>query len=421
MSSSRESHVVTCFLRNRGDVLLLLRSAQVGSYQGQWGAAAGYAEGDPEGQAYVEVEEETGLGGAVHLVNRGMPFPVEDAALGKRWVVHPFLFDSDRRDVKLDWESDEAAWVRPTEILRRDVVPGLWQSYHAVAPTLAQIRDDRTHGAAYLSLRALEVLRDRAGELAVEGVPSSEAWAELTELAASLRAARRAMAAVVNRVNGVLYACRDAPSAGAVEDQAHEAIRHALEADEQAAQEAARLVAGKRVLTLSRSGTVTKALLQGRPTGVFVMASWPDGEGIGTARALAKGGLEVTLLPDAAVAAVLADDAVDLVLVGADTVLPSGAVANKTGTLAAALAAHHFGIPFYAVAARDKVAAEESWEGEEGPPEAVYDEGPPLAVRNPTFDRTPGSLVTGIVTEAGVEAPDRMQAVADEMRRRAEW
>ena len=80
-----DTPVVTCFLRHRGEVLLLRRSAKVGSYRGRWGAVAGHVEGnDPDGSALREIAEETGLRDGVSLSERGEPFPVEDLELGKR-------------------------------------------------------------------------------------------------------------------------------------------------------------------------------------------------------------------------------------------------------------------------------------------------------------------------------------------------
>ncbi|MDX1746036.1 MAG: NUDIX domain-containing protein, partial [Halobacteriales archaeon] len=58
---TEERHVVTVFLRNAGDVLLLKRSDAVGTYQSRWGAVSGYAEGDPDAAARWEIGEETGL------------------------------------------------------------------------------------------------------------------------------------------------------------------------------------------------------------------------------------------------------------------------------------------------------------------------------------------------------------------------
>jgi 8-oxo-dGTP pyrophosphatase MutT (NUDIX family) len=170
-----ECDVVTCFLRNRGAVLLLRRSHAVGSYRGRWGTVAGYvatrggAGGEstepdrgPETAAREEIDEETGLGGAVTLVRRGDVFAVPDDALGVRWRVHPFLFDCASRDVATNEETSEAEWAPPTELLRRETVPELWRAYDAVRPTVESVADDREHGSGSVSIRALEVLRDEA-------------------------------------------------------------------------------------------------------------------------------------------------------------------------------------------------------------------------------------------------------------------
>jgi 8-oxo-dGTP diphosphatase len=133
-----ERHVVTCFLvRSDGRVLLLKRSASVGTYRGRWGAAAGYLESGvtPEAQARTEVREETGLTeDDAALVASGEPLVVEDAALGRRWVVHPFrLLVSNPERVRLDWESDAGEWVEPAEIATRETVPGLAAAWKRVA------------------------------------------------------------------------------------------------------------------------------------------------------------------------------------------------------------------------------------------------------------------------------------------------
>jgi 8-oxo-dGTP pyrophosphatase MutT (NUDIX family) len=282
-----ETPVVTCFLRHAGDVLLLRRSADVGSYRGRWGAVSGHVEGDPDEDALREIGEETGLRDAVTLVRRGAPFAVADEDLDRRWIVHPYLFDAARCDLRLDWESTEAAWVPPTEILRRPVVPWLWTSYMRVAPSVEDIEQDHTHGSAHLSVLALEVLRHRAGLLAHRGAEGEPAPEQLRSLARRLLGARPAMTVLANRVNRVLYACREeSPGAfpACVEEEAHRVIGEALAADAAAAGHAAALVKGRRVLTLSRSGTVSRALLEGRPAAVFVAVSRPGGEGGAVAR-----------------------------------------------------------------------------------------------------------------------------------------
>jgi ribose 1,5-bisphosphate isomerase len=422
-----ETPVVSCFLRHRGEVLLLRRARNVGSYPGRWGAVAGLVEGDPDDDARREIAEETGLGEAVALVRRGVPFAVDDRDLGRRCLVHPCLFDCARREVRLDDEASEAAWVSPVEILRRLTVPELWTSYARVAPSAETVAGDREHGAAYLGARALEVLRDRAGWLAYGRGGSREAAADrrdLAELARRLLAAQPAMAVLANRVNRVM---RNGGSAAEVAAFAHQALRAGFAADDGAAGRAAALVAGKAVLTLSRSGTVESALTAARPAPAVVVAeSRPGGEGTWVAERLAAAGLAVTLIPDAAVAAALtagvAGRRLDLVLVGADAVLPSGAVVNKTGTFVAALAARRASLPCYAVAARDKVAAREGIAAAlagGGEVEAAGDSRP--AEWRPLFEVTPGDLITAIVTEEGSLAPGDVRPVAAEMAALADW
>ena len=420
-----DTPVVTVFLRNRGDVLLLHRSPDVGSYAGLWGTVAGHVEADdPRASALAEIAEETGLSeDDVSLVREGPSFPVEDVDRDTRWIVHPFLFETSTRDVTLNWETTDASWTSPTTLLRRDTVPELWTSYRRVAPSIVQLTDDTTHGSAYLSLRALEILRDRAALLATTDAPDVEdVRSRLVATAARLLDARPSMAAVANRIHRVMDASGPEPSPASVENQAHAAIERAIDAETQAARTASDRVAGKRVLTLSRSGTVREALQTAEPApSVLVAESRPGAEGVRVAETLSNT-LDVTLIPDAAVAKILADEPVDLVLVGADTVLPSGTVFNKVGTRGAALAANREDVPFYATFAVDKIATdEEAAPGEDADPRSVYEGPAPLQVSAPRFDTTPGDLVTGFLTDRGVCEVADAEPIAEEMQRLRHW
>jgi translation initiation factor 2B subunit (eIF-2B alpha/beta/delta family) len=427
MADPHDTPVVTVFLRHRGDVLLLRRSEDVDSYPGQWGAVAGHVENDdPRASALDEIAEETGLSERdVTLVREGPSFPVTDEERGTRWHVHPFLFDAATRDVEPNWETAEAEWAAPTALLRRDTVPELWTSYRRVAPSIVELTDDTSHGSAYLSRRALEVLRDRAGLLATTDAPDiDDARARIVETAHRLLEARPSMAALANRIHRVMHASQPELPPASVEVNAHEAIGHAVDAGAKAARRAADQVAGQRVLTLSRSGTVLAALRQAEPApSVVVAAAEPGREGVGVAEALAGADLDVTLIPDAAVAATLATGDVDVVLVGADTVRPSGAVVNKVGTRSAALAAHREGIPFYATCAIDKIAVEDDTStSEEADPKTVYDGPASLHVSAPRFDETPPDLVSGgLLTDRGAHAPDEISALAEELERLRAW
>lgn len=109
-NSLEDRNVVTCFLESEGEILLLRRGEQVGSYQDRWAGVSGYIEKNPNEQALVEILEETGLEGEeIRLIKRGKPLPVEDSEMGIRWVVHPFLFHiKDRDKIKINWEHKES-------------------------------------------------------------------------------------------------------------------------------------------------------------------------------------------------------------------------------------------------------------------------------------------------------------------------
>nr|WP_049930158.1 NUDIX domain-containing protein [Halosimplex carlsbadense] len=435
-----ETHVVTVFLRNETEVLLLRRSDAVGSYSGRWGGVAGHAEGHPDAAARQEIREETGIDpdAETALVRRGDPFAVVDDDLGQRWVVHPYLFDCTTRTVDPNEETDEFEWVPPTAILRRETVPRLWTSYDRVRPTVETVAGDAEHGSAWISLRALEVLRDEAA-LAVErarggdggaGIGDGPAnWGDLTDLARELLDARPSMAVVENRVNRAMDVAAEAATPAALESAAFEGTERSTAADGDAAALAAERLPD-RIATLSRSGTVAAAVERADPEEVLVAESRPGGEGVGTAeRFAATTDATVTLTTDAALADRLAATGTEAVVVGADTVLPDGRVVNKVGTRAGAAAAASEGLDCYVVAASDKIAAAGTGEGagpievdrEERDPAELYDGEVRLRVDNPTFDVTPTRLVDAVVTENGTLDTDGVAEIAAEHARTADW
>jgi len=123
----QEKRVVTCFLESENKILILRRSEQVGSYQGRWAGVSGYIETTADGQALVEIKEETGLCGEdLKLVKRGKPLLIKDEKLGVKWMVHPYLFHiKDRGKVKTDWEHKETRWIDPKDIGNYQTVPML--------------------------------------------------------------------------------------------------------------------------------------------------------------------------------------------------------------------------------------------------------------------------------------------------------
>ncbi len=436
-----ERAVVTCFLRNEGAVLLLQRSDKVGSYSGRWGAVAGHAEPrsanrrgeaaevSPDAAARQEIREETGLDPEtdVTLIRRGEAFAVEDDDRGTRWLVHPYLFDAATRGVEPNWETSAYEWASPTAILHRETVPDLWDSYDRVRPTVETVATDRDHGAAYISVRALEVLRDEAA-LAAQGVPAGPTSSEpagmnshgegIADVARALLDARPSMSVVRNRVNRVMAAAGE-DATRSVEHVAATAIERSVSADRRAAEGATEFITDRRVATLSRSGTVLQALSLGDPEAVLVAESRPGREGIAVAEELADE-TDVSLTTDAGLANALREWNADCLLVGADTVLADGRVVNKVGTRAASVAASFEGIEVLVTAAADKLSPDGEIDLEPRDPEEVYG-GADVAVLNPTFDVAPPECIDGVVTERGVLDGTAVTEVVDQHREHARW
>ena len=123
----QEKRVVTCFLESGGEILLLRRSDQVGSYRGRWAGVSGYIETTADEQALTEIAEETSLGrDDLELTKKGKPLAAKDEELGVKWVVYPYLFHiKDRDKIRIDWEHKETRWIHPEDIDDFQTVPKL--------------------------------------------------------------------------------------------------------------------------------------------------------------------------------------------------------------------------------------------------------------------------------------------------------
>lgn len=415
------AHVVTCFVRNRGAVLLTRRSERTGTYAGRWAGVSGYVEGDPAdatADARRELREETGLTEAdLELLAAGETVTVADEE--GSFVVHPFLFESSSRTVTANEELAETEWTDPTEIRDRPTVPRLWETWRRVGPTVDDVRTDRTHGSAWISARALETLRDAAAE--------ADDWESVAAVGRELRDARPSMAAVGNRVNRVLATAERTPDA--VVTTAIRELRAAFDAGDEAARTAVRRLRDAEataVATLSRSGTVATVLRELDPSSLLVAESRPEREGVAVAESMAAATTgTVTLTTEAALPAAMtaAETAVDAVVVGADAVGPDGSVVNKTGTRVLAGAAREAGVPVYVVAASDKVrpAGEYRVEDEASPRGAVYDGDAEVTVFAPTFERVPAASVDGLATEDGLLDAAAVRRVAATHAENAAW
>jgi methylthioribose-1-phosphate isomerase len=148
----------------------------------------------------------------------------------------------------------------------------------------------------------------------------------------------------------------------------------------------------------------------GEPIEVFACETRPLLQGARlTAWELKDAGIPVTVLVEGAAPTLLARGGIDAVIVGCDRVAANGDVANKIGTYALAIAAHHHGIPFYVAGPRSTLdiatatgAEIEIEQRDGGEVRAVAGLDVSTAVWNPAFDVTPAELITGLITDAGV-------------------
>jgi len=121
--------VVTCLLENNGEILILRRSDDVGTYQEMWGGVAGFVEEneEPFDTAIKEIKEEVGLDKDDLLsLKRLDSIRFTDLYRDKLydWIVYPFLFHiNDRDKIKIDWEHTEFRWIKPSELNNYETVP----------------------------------------------------------------------------------------------------------------------------------------------------------------------------------------------------------------------------------------------------------------------------------------------------------
>lgn len=165
---------------------------------------------------------------------------------------------------------------------------------------------------------------------------------------------------------------------------------------------------------------------------VWVDETRPRNQGASlTAWELGQHGVPHTVITDNAGGHLMQRGQVGMVIVGADRVTKAGDVCNKIGTYLKALAAHDNKVPFYAavpspsidwsiidswheIPIEERDAEEVAWmqgklAGGEVARVNILPEG--SAVANPAFDLTPARLVTGIITERGVCAPNMLSGL----------
>jgi len=204
-----------------------------------------------------------------------------------------------------------------------------------------------------------------------------------------------------------------------MEEKIHEFIALSLDARDRRAKSAAELLPHPcRLLThCNISGELVVVAQYCRAMGkdlhVIATETRPYLQGTRlTSWEVSRAGIEVSLIPDCAIAQVMEKGQVNAVLVGSDRSAQNGDIVNKVGTYPIALMANEFGIPFYALVQHfNNVATGEDIPIEERPVSELFafrgrslvPDG--LQGRYPAFDVTPASLISHLISFDGAFTP----------------
>jgi translation initiation factor 2B subunit (eIF-2B alpha/beta/delta family) len=270
---------------------------------------------------------------------------------------------------------------------------------------LTDLKNNRESGATSLALVTLSALKDYLDE---QPVHSAE---KIRTLCDDLTAARPSMIALGNALQRWQRRIEVAEIDFKQQylKQLVAVYQQLADASEQVAAHAANLLKpGMTVLTHSRSSQVMalfeQALEQHQDFKVIITISAPGNEGLLVASQLNRLGIPVTLITDAEMGLVMPE--VDINLSGCDSWLTDHHFVNKTGTLLQALAAQHFGKPFWVLADSFKNSHQTSDEVTlEAMPtdELPLPEGDRIASKNVYFETISTRLVTGRVDEHGLQ------------------
>ena len=125
----QKTRIVTSFLTYNDKILILKRSEKVRSMKGLWSGISGIIENDEEplNRAKIEIFEEVGINEEqIKLINSSRGMLVDSPQYkNHQWVIFPFLFETDKIDIKLNWENSEFRWIHVDQLKEFSIVPSL--------------------------------------------------------------------------------------------------------------------------------------------------------------------------------------------------------------------------------------------------------------------------------------------------------
>jgi 8-oxo-dGTP pyrophosphatase MutT (NUDIX family) len=121
--------IVTSFIKNDNNILILKRSNKVKSMKGLWAGVSGIIESDEEPlvRAKIEIFEEVGIEEEhLKLLKSPEQIRVESPQYrNHKWEIFPFLFETKNTEIKLNWENSEFKWVEVNQLKEFETVPNL--------------------------------------------------------------------------------------------------------------------------------------------------------------------------------------------------------------------------------------------------------------------------------------------------------
>ncbi|HKJ68077.1 MAG TPA: S-methyl-5-thioribose-1-phosphate isomerase [bacterium] len=163
-------------------------------------------------------------------------------------------------------------------------------------------------------------------------------------------------------------------------------------------------------------GVIYSAVMQGKSVHVYADETRPLLQGARlTAWELHRAGIPVTVMTDGMGAALMQQESINCVIVGADRIANNGDTANKIGTYHLAIAATVHNVPFY-VAAPISTIDTSIADGNDIPIELrgeeevlswgeIHTSPEHVTAFAPAFDVTPAAYISAIVTDRGIASP----------------
>ncbi len=125
----RSTKIVTSFIKDNEKLLILKRSGKVKSMKGLWAGISGIIENneEPLSRAKIEIFEEVGITeDRITLVKASEEMKIHSPQYkNHEWEIFPFLFESNKPTIKLNWENSDFKWINIEELENHETVPSL--------------------------------------------------------------------------------------------------------------------------------------------------------------------------------------------------------------------------------------------------------------------------------------------------------